>query len=186
MKKLCFLAGLLLLSSNSYADNLLDRFFNTDEVKAQKDSGKVSGSDIEALEQSCLKDNNSKACILAGNQFSDVNSEHKDYLKAKSVYEKGCSLSNGPSCLKLGQLYEKKLLEDKTGSNVVDAYTKGCSFNHAYSCYELGNVLKKGILAKKNESESQKAYKTSLDLASKGCDSDNGEDCFVKGNLYLY
>ena len=59
MKKLCFLAGLLLLSSNSYADNLLDRFFNTDEVKAQKDTSKVSGSDIEALEQSCLKDNNS-------------------------------------------------------------------------------------------------------------------------------
>lgn len=136
-------------------------------------------------------------CINAARLYE----KEKNYVKSTEFLDAACILGDGYSCLKLSHIYIKKLwenvkdIDDITRHKIASAYSIRAhdilgeekiyrifceDFKLSGGCLSIGMIYNN----KGDKQKSQEFLKTAYEIASKGCNTENGDDCLILGFMY--
>lgn len=138
----------------------------------------------------------------------------KDFKKAFTYYERGCTLGSKTGCGGLGYLYKQGLGTPKNFPMALKYLRKACAQSDALSCHDLGQMYEKGMGTTKNYIMARtkyeqackgtykkscvnvgvyhqyglgglaKNFKTAAKYYNIGCTAKRGEGCYLLGKLY--
>ncbi|MBX3190855.1 MAG: sel1 repeat family protein [Labilithrix sp.] len=131
----------------------------------------------ECVEQ-CGKGNGG-SCGAAGALYvSGRGGAGRDEVKARELFNKGCTASDVKSCTNLGVLLAQGRGGAKDAAGAAKNFEKGCADADALACGMLGTLYQTGDGVAKDEAKATA-------LLTKGCEGGNDHACGAAGKMLL-